>query len=62
MFQSVCGKTVDKYSEYDGVLIFLDALLHKPQAFRHVLFNLHLKVSNTSYFELLTILNVAIPT
>jgi len=34
-----CGKVVDKYIEYDPVLIFLDAVLHKKQAYRHLLFN-----------------------
>lgn len=34
-----CGKVVDKYIEWDGVLIFLDALLHKAEAYRHLLFN-----------------------
>ncbi|KAI0213628.1 Protein ARV1 [Lamellibrachia satsuma] len=34
-----CHKVVDKYIEFDPVIIFLDALLHKPQAYRHLLFN-----------------------
>ena len=38
-FQTNCDETVDKYIEFDKVIIFLDALLHKPQAYRHILFN-----------------------
>ena len=34
-----CTKVVDKYVEYDAVLIILDILLHKAQAYRHLLFN-----------------------
>ncbi|CAH1792995.1 unnamed protein product [Owenia fusiformis] len=37
-----CNTVVDKYIEQDPVLIFLDALLHKPQAYRHLLINQHL--------------------
>ena len=36
---SHCSSAVDKYIEYDAVIILLDALLHKPQAYRHLLFN-----------------------
>ena len=39
-FQKLCGKVVDKYIEYELVIIFLDAVLHKPQAYRHILFNI----------------------
>lgn len=34
-----CNATVDKYVEYEVVLILIDLLLHKPQAYRHILFN-----------------------
>jgi len=34
-----CGENVDKYVEFDGVLVSLDVLLHRKPAFRHVLFN-----------------------
>lgn len=34
-----CSSVVDKYVEYDSVLIILDILLHKAQAYRHLLFN-----------------------
>ncbi|KAI4798273.1 hypothetical protein KUCAC02_022166 [Chaenocephalus aceratus] len=34
-----CQKPVDKYIEYDPVIILIDAILCKTQAFRHILFN-----------------------
>ncbi|XP_073711757.1 protein ARV1 [Misgurnus anguillicaudatus] len=34
-----CKKPVDKYIEYDPVIILIDATLCKIQAFRHILFN-----------------------
>lgn len=34
-----CHKIADKYCEYDPVIIFLDLFLHRPQAYRHLLFN-----------------------
>ncbi|KAF6735891.1 Protein ARV1 [Oryzias melastigma] len=34
-----CQKPVDKYIEYDPVIILIDAILCKAQAFRHILFN-----------------------
>lgn len=34
-----CGKFVDKYIEYDLVVVSLDALLLKRQALRHILIN-----------------------
>lgn len=34
-----CGKLVDKYIEYDNVILFLDVLLLEPQAYRHLAFN-----------------------
>uniref|UniRef100_A0A3P8VC80 Protein ARV n=1 Tax=Cynoglossus semilaevis TaxID=244447 RepID=A0A3P8VC80_CYNSE len=40
-----CQKPVDKYIEYDPVIILIDALLCKTQAFRHILFNTTLNVS-----------------
>lgn len=36
---SQCGSVVDKYIEYDNVLIFLDIMLLKAQAYRHVTYN-----------------------
>ncbi|XP_064622739.1 protein ARV1-like isoform X2 [Lineus longissimus] len=38
-----CGKVVDKYVEFDNVVIFLDAILHKTQAYRHILFNVEIQ-------------------
>lgn len=35
-----CGNIADKYIEFDNVILFLDVLLLKPQAYRHVAFNL----------------------
>lgn len=34
-----CGKVVDKYIEYDKVILFIDVLLLKPQAYRHLAYN-----------------------
>ncbi|XP_068609654.1 protein ARV1 [Brachionichthys hirsutus] len=40
----LCQKPVDKYIEYDPVIILLDAILCKTQAFRHILFNTSLGI------------------
>lgn len=34
-----CGSFADKYVEYEFMLIFLDLVLHKTAAYRHLLFN-----------------------
>ena len=34
-----CGQLVDKYVEYDAVLIAIDLVLHKVEVYRHLLFN-----------------------
>ncbi|XP_077991976.1 protein ARV1-like [Glandiceps talaboti] len=34
-----CGKVVDKYIEFDPVIILLDGVLLKAQAYRHILYN-----------------------
>ena len=34
-----CKKIADKYVEYELVLIVIDLILHKPQVYRHILFN-----------------------
>jgi len=34
-----CGCIADKYVEHDALIIFLELILHKEQAHRHVLFN-----------------------
>ncbi|XP_031549346.1 protein ARV1-like [Actinia tenebrosa] len=44
LFCESCNQVMDKYLEYDPVLICLDILLHKPQAYRHVLFNIKPKI------------------
>jgi hypothetical protein len=36
---SHCGDLVDKYAEYDFVIIILDMILHKSQVYRHLIFN-----------------------
>lgn len=48
--QESCQKPVDKYIEYDPVIILIDAILCKTQAFRHILFNTTLNVSSFSWF------------
>lgn len=50
--QESCKKPVDKYIEYDPVVILIDAILCKTQAYRHILFNTSLNVSNHNYFNL----------
>ncbi len=37
--QCACGRFADKYIEYDRVVVFVDMILHKPQVYRHLLFN-----------------------
>ncbi|KAF7230839.1 protein ARV1 [Nothobranchius furzeri] len=39
-----CHKPVDKYIEYDPVIILIDAILCKTQAFGHILFNTSLNI------------------
>lgn len=34
-----CGALADKYIEFDNVIVFLDILLLKPQAYRHLAYN-----------------------
>uniref|UniRef100_A0A674NKB4 Protein ARV n=1 Tax=Takifugu rubripes TaxID=31033 RepID=A0A674NKB4_TAKRU len=46
-----CKKPVDKYIEYDLVIILIDAILCKTQAFRHILFNTSLNVSGTGLYQ-----------
>ena len=36
-----CNKYVDKYIEYEFIIIFIDLLLHKISAYRHIIFNLY---------------------
>ncbi|KAK6488985.1 protein ARV1 isoform X1 [Huso huso] len=39
-----CQKPVDKYIEYDPVIILIDAILCKAQAYRHIIFNTTLNI------------------
>ncbi|CAG0890556.1 unnamed protein product [Darwinula stevensoni] len=50
--QEMCGKTTDKYVEYEGTLVFIDLMLQKKEAYRHVLFN----SSFTAYWKPLMLL------
>lgn len=49
--QASCKKPVDKYIEYDPVIILIDATLCKIQAFRHILFNTEINVSKSVNFS-----------
>ena len=48
--QSKCDNVVDKYIEYDLMIISLDAMLLKRPAFRHILVNSGIKVFTFSDF------------
>ena len=37
--QDKCFNFADKYIEFDNVILFIDMILHKPQVYRHLLFN-----------------------
>ncbi|XP_042302108.1 protein ARV1 [Sceloporus undulatus] len=39
-----CQKPVDKYIEYDPVIILINAILCKAQAYRHILFNIEINI------------------
>ncbi|ODV97937.1 hypothetical protein PACTADRAFT_427 [Pachysolen tannophilus NRRL Y-2460] len=39
---SNCNKISDKYVEYDKVLLFIDLILLKPQAYKHLVYNTNL--------------------
>ncbi|MBN3271678.1 ARV1 protein, partial [Polyodon spathula] len=39
-----CQKPVDKYIEYDPVIILIDTILCKAQAYRHIIFNTTLNI------------------
>ncbi|XP_043919625.1 protein ARV1 [Protopterus annectens] len=39
-----CQKPVDMYIEYDPVIIFINAILCKAQAFRHIIFNTNINI------------------
>ncbi|XP_031197664.1 protein ARV1 isoform X3 [Mastomys coucha] len=44
MFEKSCQKPVDKYIEYDPVIILINAILCKTQAYRHILFNTKINI------------------
>ncbi|XP_008056144.1 protein ARV1 [Carlito syrichta] len=39
-----CQKPVDKYIEYDPVIILINAILCKAQAYRHIIFNTEINI------------------
>ena len=44
----VCDERLDKYLEYDPVLIIIDLILHKIEVYRHLLFNSSVFVPNAT--------------
>ena len=38
-YQPECQNVADKYIEYELILVCIDVILHRKQAFRHFLFN-----------------------
>ena len=42
--QKNCGKIVDRYIEYETVMVVVDMLLHYIEAYRHILYNMKIKV------------------
>ncbi|XP_012593654.2 protein ARV1 isoform X1 [Microcebus murinus] len=42
--QKSCQKPVDKYIEYDPVIILINAILCKAQAYRHILYNTKINI------------------
>lgn len=36
-----CNQVADKYIEYEALIVLIDIILHRPAAYRHVLFNRH---------------------
>lgn len=46
-----CNQTVDKYVEYDNVLIFIDLLLLKPECYRHMVYNSLENMNNNTIEE-----------
>lgn len=43
-FQDNCKGTVDKYIEYDPVIVMIDLILMSKEAQRHVIYNTDFKV------------------
>ena len=52
LFQTECGQIIDKYTLCDPVVMLLDALLHKPQVYRHLLYNTNIPVSRHTFIML----------
>ena len=46
-----CNMFADKYLECNNVIIFIDALLHRPQAYRHLLFNKFIHADEVSKYK-----------
>lgn len=43
-----CGNVADKYIEYELVLVVIDIILHRKEAYRHFLFNYQFNNHNQS--------------
>ncbi|VDO28742.1 unnamed protein product [Heligmosomoides polygyrus] len=41
-----CGEVVDKYVEYDTMLVVIDLIIHNISAYRHLLYNMRIQVWN----------------
>ncbi len=50
-----CGCVADKYAELEMQLVFIDLLLHRPQAYRHILFNRRVVTVYREIFKFLTV-------
>lgn len=48
-----CKKTADKFVEYEYTLIFLNLVLCKPQAYRHLIYNSQYCQQTTEIFKML---------
>ena len=53
-----CGHVADKYVEYEVVLIVIDLLLFKPQAYRHILYNRTPPVTQLQIVKMYIVLNL----
>ncbi|CAJ0606980.1 unnamed protein product [Cylicocyclus nassatus] len=38
-----CGEVVDKYVEYDIMLVVIDLIIHNISAYRHLIYNMHIQ-------------------
>lgn len=43
-----CNQVADKYVEFDHVILFIDILLLKPQAYKHLIFNTLLNTNSSN--------------